>query len=124
MICKIFYNGKEQELKSSILIEESNVIDKIIIDLIVYKEITNMSYIFNNCSSLLSLTDISKWNINNVTEMSYMFSDCSSLSSLPDISKWNTIFVTKIVLQTYGIYLPQNSFLILINLLHLLFYNF
>ena len=25
----------------------------------------------------------------NVTNMSYMFSDCSSLSSLPDISKWN-----------------------------------
>ena len=91
--CKIFYNGKEQEIKSSILIEESNVKDQIIIDLIVYKEITNMSYMFNNCSSLLSLTDISKWNINNATDMSHMFSDCSSLSSLPYISKWNTIFL-------------------------------
>ena len=28
--------------------------------------------------------------INNVTNMSWMFSDCSSLISLPDISKWNT----------------------------------
>ena len=39
---------------------------------------------------LLSLPDISKWNTNNVTDISGIFSDCSSLSSLPDISKWNT----------------------------------
>ena len=40
-----------------------------------------------DCSSLLSLPDISKWNINSVTDMSGMFSYCSSLKSLPDISK-------------------------------------
>ena len=28
---------------------------------------------FNRCSSLLSLPDISKWNTNNVIKMSYMF---------------------------------------------------
>jgi len=53
-------------------------------------KVTNMSYIFRNCSSLLSLPDISKWNTNNVTDMSDMFCGCSSLLSLPDISKWNT----------------------------------
>ena len=26
----------------------------------------------------------------NITNMSYMFDECSSLISLPDISKWNT----------------------------------
>ena len=52
--------------------------------------ITNMRYIFHNCSSLSSLPDISKWNTNNVTDMRYIFNNCSSLSSLPDISKWNT----------------------------------
>ena len=51
---------------------------------------------FNNCSSLLSLPDISKWNTNNVTDMSFMFVNCSSLSSLPDISKWNTNNVTDV----------------------------
>ena len=44
---------------------------------------------FNNCSSLLSLPDISKWNTDNVTSMTSMFNNCLSLSSLPDISKWN-----------------------------------
>ena len=37
-----------------------------------------------------SLSDISKWNINNVNDMRGMFSNCVSLSSLPDLSKWNT----------------------------------
>ena len=49
---------------------------------------------FDNCSLLLSLPDISKWNTNNVKNMSWMFSNCKSLSSLPDISKWNTNKVT------------------------------
>ena len=34
--------------------------------------------------------DISKWNTINVTDMSYMFYEYSSLKSLSDISKWNT----------------------------------
>ena len=52
-----------------------------------------MSFMFSECSSLLSLPDISKWNTNNVTNMRFIFYGCSSLSSLPDISKWNTINV-------------------------------
>jgi len=49
-----------------------------------------MSYLFNGCSLLSSLPDISKWKTDNVTYMNHMFFGCSSLSSLPDISKWNT----------------------------------
>ena len=30
------------------------------------------------------------WNTKNVTKISFIFEECSSLSSLPDISKWNT----------------------------------
>ena len=37
-----------------------------------------MSYIFQNCSSLSSLPDISKWNTNNVANMENMFYGCSS----------------------------------------------
>ena len=60
------------------------------------KNVTNMSDMFNGCSSLLSLPDISKLNIQNVTNMSYLFYRCSSIKSLPDISKWNTQNVTNI----------------------------
>ena len=49
-----------------------------------------MKNLFQGCSSLKSLPDISNWNAGNVIEMKNMFKDCSSLISLPDISKWNT----------------------------------
>jgi len=54
-----------------------------------------MSFMFNYCSSLSFLPDISKWNTNNATDNSYMFNYCKSLF-LPDISKWNVYNVTKI----------------------------
>jgi len=56
--------------------------------------VTNMSCMFRFCHSLKSLPDISKWNTANVIDMSYMFTVCHSLKSLPDISKWNTTNVT------------------------------
>ena len=49
--------------------------------------VSDMSGIFYNCSSLISLPDISKWFTHNVTNMSTMFYNCSSLICLPDISK-------------------------------------
>ena len=56
----------------------------------IFTNVTNMSYMFFGCSSLISLPDISKWNTKNVRDMSMMFRGCSSLISLPDISKWDT----------------------------------
>ena len=51
---------------------------------------------FCKCISLVSLPDISKWDINKVTDASYMFSNCSNfILSLPDFSKWNTSKITK-----------------------------
>ena len=47
-----------------------------------------MSGLFYECSSLQSLPDISKWNINNINDMSWMFNGCEILNSLSDISKW------------------------------------
>ena len=45
-----------------------------------------MSNIFNECTVLSVLPDISKWNTSNVTDISYMFNGCISLTYLPDIS--------------------------------------
>ena len=69
--------------------------------------VTNISNMFYKCSSLLSLSDISKWNTENVTKMSFMFDNCSSLKSLPDISKWNTKNVT----DMSGMFYYCNSFI-------------
>ena len=85
--CKINYDGNEKKIKACIKNKEK--IDIIEIKLIVYKEITDMSYMFYACVSLISLPDISKWNTNNVTNMKRIFSCCIKLSNLPDISNWN-----------------------------------
>ena len=60
------------------------------------ENIINMTGIFNDCQSLVSLPDLSKWNTNNVTTMNNIFSGCESLKSIPDISIWNTSNVTDI----------------------------
>ena len=60
---------------------------------IILREINpsnNLSGMFHDCSSLLSIKDISKFNLDNIIIINSMFSGCSSLQSLPDISSWNT----------------------------------
>ena len=54
--------------------------------------VTNMGYMFYSCSALLSL-DVTNFNTEKVTDMSFMFSSCSKLTSL-DVSKFNTVNVT------------------------------
>jgi len=62
------------------------------------EEMTDMSGMFYNCSSLTSL-DLSNFNTANVTYMSRMFYNCSSLTSL-DLSNFNTANVTNM----YGMF--------------------
>jgi len=45
---------------------------------------------------------MSEWNTNNVTDMSYMFNDCKLIIELPDISKWNTNNVTNMNGMFFG----------------------
>ena len=55
--------------------------------------VTNMSWMFGNCQSVISL-DVSKFNTANVTDMSDMFDWCSALTSSLDVSHFNTANVT------------------------------
>ena len=91
--CEMIIDDKEYEISEKYNIRSYNK-NKLEIKLKGIDNVTNMSFMFDDCSSLVSLPDISKWNTNNVTDMSWMFVGCSSLSSLPDISKWNTNNVT------------------------------
>ena len=54
--------------------------------------VTSMSYMFYNCSSLTSL-DVSRFSTSNVTNMDQMFFNCRSVTAL-DVSAWNTSNVT------------------------------
>ena len=54
--------------------------------------VTDMSYMFDGCSSLKTL-DVSHFNTQNVKRMDFMFSNCSTLTTL-DLSNFNTSNVT------------------------------
>ena len=54
--------------------------------------VTNMSWVFNNCSKLIKL-DVSKFDTTLATDMSGMFNNCSNLKTL-DLSNFDTSSVT------------------------------
>ena len=56
------------------------------------EKVTNMSYMFFNCSSLTSL-DVTHFNTAKVTNMNRLFAYCSSLTSL-EVTQFNTAKVT------------------------------
>ena len=51
--------------------------------------VKKMNAAFGLCYSLIDIPDFTKWNFQNVIIISGMFFSCSSLKNLPDISKWN-----------------------------------
>ena len=93
--CHLIIIGQKTELCE--FYEEKNTIqnDKITnIQLIINEEITDLSFMFSDCSSLLKISDISKWNTKSITRMNNIFSGCKSLLNLPDISNWDVSNVT------------------------------
>ena len=52
-----------------------------------YNNITNMSYMFYNCESLIELPQLTLINFSKITNISYMFFNCKSLTKFPDIQK-------------------------------------
>ena len=103
--CYLIINGKQRELCVYLNMNEIKIENnQLKIKIKENKHITNMSCMFSDCSSLVSLPDISKWNTANVTDMNYMFCNCSSLVSFPDISKWNTANATNMSYMFYSCY--------------------
>ena len=107
--CTILIDGKEYKLSSSLKTKHLNK-NELIIKLKGIQNITDASYMFNNCFSLSS-PDISKWNTSKITNMCYMWS-CNSLLPFPDLSNWNTSNVTNMAglfTNHGGKYLPDIS---------------
>ena len=92
---RIFINDKIYNLCQKVYIKNFNEKDYINIKLKGVILNTDVSYMFNDCNSLISIS-ISEWNTSNIVNMSYMFSGCVSLSSIDGISNWNTSNVLNI----------------------------
>ena len=100
--CKILFNRQIQELSDFYKIDNDlrkyinskNGILEIKLKMNKNENLTDMSHMFKDCSSLLFLPDISELNTFNVQDMSYLFYGCTLLENIPNISKWNTSNVT------------------------------
>ena len=69
------------------------------IGIIQEKEITDMSHMFQNCTSIISIENFKKWDVKNVENMSHMFYNCTSLTSIEALKNWNVSKVTNMKLM-------------------------
>ena len=84
--CKIIYEKKEYDLMQYFDINDYKMDNNILkIELKIINKITDMSYMFDSCETLLYLS--SDWNTNQIEDMSYVFRDCFLLSNLLGILK-------------------------------------
>ena len=74
--------------------------DKFVIDQVTCKDVTDMRWMFEDCSDLISL-DLSTFDTSKTTDMHSMFQDCHNLTSL-DVSNLNTSNVRDMSLMFYG----------------------
>ena len=92
-LCKIIHENKEYELTSTFDVENCNK-DYIKIKLKGLNYITDMSYMFYNCFSLLSVENKSNYNFENMTNMNSAFFGCTLLESLDTFKEIDTSKVT------------------------------
>ena len=96
----LIYDGNEYEL--SVKLNIKNVGNKTIeVKLKEIKNFTNMGYMFDGCSSLSFLPDISKWNTNNVNDISDMFEIFDNCVSLLFLIKLKIKFKKGIKFKNY-----------------------
>ena len=94
------YLNTEQVTNMSYMFSDCSALTSLDLSNFNTAKVRDMSYMFYRCSALSSL-DLSNFNTAIVTNMSYMFSDCSTLSSL-DLSNFNTAIVTNMSYMFYG----------------------
>ena len=75
-----------------ILQQKFNNIGNNTIDFIIEEKLNNMSFMFNNCTSLKEINFI-QFETDKVTKMNSMFQECNELEYL-DLSNFNTSNVT------------------------------
>ena len=92
-LCKIINDNKEYELTDDFEIENNNN-NYLEIKLKGLKNITDMSHMFYNCSSLLSVINKDNFDFKNINNMSSAFLGCSLLNSLSTFKEINTSNVT------------------------------
>ena len=93
----IYFNNNKEEIKRKYINENEDIkIIKIIIDY----QVKSFKELFLNSKCIESI-NFKKFNRNNITDMSYMFSECSSLKEL-NLNNFNTNNVTNMSYMFFG----------------------
>ena len=101
--CKILIENKKYELSEEFPLNNlKKVTENLEIKLVGIQNITDISYMFDNCSSLKSIKNIDSWDTSTIKLMVGVFSKCTSLKSLPNISNLNTKNVTDMKRLFFG----------------------
>ena len=64
--------------------------------------VTDMNFMFSECSQLTNLTPLTNWDTSSVTDMGVMFNNCSQLTDLTPLENWQTGKVTSTRYMFYG----------------------
>ena len=85
--CRIICEDKEYRLTEFFELKNYTKNSKILeIKLKVFRELKDISFMFSDCSSLISVSRFITWDTENVINMRGMFAGCTSLKTLPDLS--------------------------------------
>ena len=85
--CKIVCEDKEYPLTEKFNLENYKKGEKFLeIKLKVFRDMKDISFMFSDCTNLVSISKLLSWNMENIISMKGMFAGCTSLVSLPDLS--------------------------------------
>ena len=100
-ILKFIWNNDLTDL-SYMFADCTNLINILNIENLIDVEITNISNLFRNCTSLIITPNLSECNTDYVENMSSLFRGCKNLKKISGISNWDTSKVTKMTSLFYN----------------------
>jgi len=105
-ICKIIYNGKENEITECFKFDSNYNYNTIKIHLIINNNITDINYMFKDCKTLLSIKDIpvDNSNINNMNNFFYEYNsnNFNEKSDKSNVNEKSEIFDSgSLILSTF-----------------------
>ena len=92
---KITLMGIEYMTDMSYMFSKCKDLKKVIATKTYMRNVENMRSMFEGCSNLEELSDMSLWNLENVTSLRGLFYKCKKLKKIPGIDKWNPIKLQK-----------------------------
>ena len=82
---ELIIDGKKNVLVDSMQLKKGDNA----ITILIKNKLTNLSHMFNGCSTLRNISELSYLDTRDVTDFSFMFWGCSSLNDIKPIENWN-----------------------------------